>query len=193
VPNIGSASRTLSPWGRRALLLALSILARLPWTATVAAFTTAARPATPPALTATYMTPGVASRRVAEVAATPITATPADAQGRDLGVSLPRPDQTHRRGYQGSTGELYGPSPGDRAGIQTRRQLVEGAGHPSFFSPHQQRNSSFQLPERPYHLHTSNSRSKIAIVYLRCSLQRDCVPIRRWKGGFPRTCLKVLG
>jgi hypothetical protein len=117
--------------------------------ATVAPFRTAARlppvaaPVSVPA--ATDRTVTVPSTSRAEVTASLVTASPLPTVGVRLnGIGAARTDSAQRGGHERSTGELYRPTPRDGAGIQTRRQIVEGAIDP-FFSPHQHRNSS--LPQ----------------------------------------------
>jgi hypothetical protein len=130
------------------LPLALSIVAALISATTIAPISTAARllvaassPATISVPAATLPTP--AAR--AEVTASLPAATLGDLGLYVISVGFPRPDEAKRGGHQGSAGELYHSTPRDGAGIQTRRQIVEGVIDP-FFSPHQQRNSSFSGP-----------------------------------------------
>jgi hypothetical protein len=80
---------------------------------------------------------------VAEVTAVPVAATPADAlRSYLLTLSLSRPEQAQRGGYECSTAELHRLAARDRTGVQASRQVVERASHP-LFSLHQQRNFSF--------------------------------------------------
>lgn len=136
---------TLSPCGRCVVLRAPSIAsARLAPTATIAPFTTAARPAATTASAATYAASGVASCRVTEVATPSVAAAPAPAFCSDLlGLGRPRPDDAQRGGQECGAADLHRPAACDRAGVQTDRQIVEGAGHPSFTTLRQQRSASF--------------------------------------------------
>ena len=143
------------PWPTQlqAVLPALSISLAAPASAaTVAPFRTAARlppvasPISVPA--ATHGTSTVSSTSLAEVTASLIAAPSLSTEALRLdafGIGFPRADKAQRRGHQGSAGELYRSTPRDGAGIQTRRQVVEGAIDP-FFSPRQHRNSS--IPQR---------------------------------------------
>lgn len=136
---------TLSPHGRRVVLPAPSIVpARLVRTATIAPFTTAARPAATTALATTDATPGAATTRVTEVTAAPVAATPAPAVCYDLlCLGRPRPEDAQRGGQECGAADLHRPAACDRAGVQTDSQIVEGAGHPSFSTLRQQRSVSF--------------------------------------------------
>jgi hypothetical protein len=80
---------------------------------------------------------------VAEVTAVPVAATPSDAlRSYVLTLSLSRPKQAQRGGYEHSTAELHRLAARDHAGVKAHRQVIEGASRP-LLSLHQQRNISF--------------------------------------------------
>jgi len=59
-----------------------------------------------------------------------------------FGIGAARTDSAQRGGHKCSTGELYCPTPRDRAGVQTDRQVVKRAHPSSFISFRRQRDSS---------------------------------------------------
>jgi hypothetical protein len=123
VPNAGSVLRLPQSFRKRAALRAPSVIpARLPWAATIAPFTTAARPATTTALAATDMTPGAATTRVTEVTASTVAPTPADTlSGYLVGIGASGPDEAQRGGHEGGAAELHRLTARDRAGVQAHR------------------------------------------------------------------------
>lgn len=146
MPNTGSAFH-LSPFAGPVLLVApaIPVVAALTRAATRAPIPTAARLAAPTALTATDVTVTVSSTSGAEFTAVPMAAPPllTEAIRFDvLGLCAARTDSGQRRRCEGSAGELYRPTPRDRASVQTHRQVVKWAHATSFISFLQQRDSS---------------------------------------------------
>jgi hypothetical protein len=72
----------------------------------------------------------------AELTAPTPAATPFGLDRDRLGLGTPRGKEAKRGGRNGSARELYCLTPGDRAGVKTHRQFVEGANSP-FVSLHQ--------------------------------------------------------
>jgi len=100
------------------------------------------------------VTSRVASGRIAEVTAAPVAAAPADTlRGYLVGLGGTCREEAQRGGHEGGTAELHRLTPRDGAGVQSGRQVVEGASYPSFVSLHQQLETSFPY-STPMHLHT---------------------------------------
>jgi hypothetical protein len=112
--------------------------------ATLVSFTTrgAPLPATRPAAPSARRATCAGSMRVTEVPASPEAATPTTRGRLDLRVGTPRSEEPERGGSDGGPGDLYRLGARDRPGVQTHREVVEGA-DTSFISLGQQRKSPF--------------------------------------------------
>jgi hypothetical protein len=106
--------------------------------------------------TATDVTATASTTLGAELTAVLIAAPPLLTETRlfdvILGIGAARTDSGKRRGHESSTGELYCPTPRDRAGVQTHRHVVKRAHATSFISLREQRDSSLphHAPQQRY-------------------------------------------